>query len=96
MSLSAAMKQMSSMINVMVGVLTAIAGISLLEMCIRDRGSPAELYARKGLYAHMVDLQSTSQSWTCLLYTSYDTVLYRDACCSCADYRFVERGFLLW
>ena len=21
-------------------------------------------YARKGLYAHMVDLQSTSQSWT--------------------------------
>ena len=30
MSLSAAMKQMSSMINVMVGVLTAIAGISLL------------------------------------------------------------------
>ena len=29
-SLSAAMKQMSSMINVMVGVLTAIAGISLL------------------------------------------------------------------
>ena len=20
--------------------------------------------------------------------------LYRDACCSCADYRFVERGFL--
>ena len=26
----------------------------------------------------------------------YDTVLYRDACCSCADYRFVERGFLLW
>lgn len=26
----------------------------------------------------------------------YDTVLYRDACCSCADHRFVERGFLLW
>ena len=26
----------------------------------------------------------------------YDTVLYRDACCSCADYRFVERGFLFW
>ena len=26
----------------------------------------------------------------------YYTVLYRDACCSCADYRFVERGFLLW
>ena len=30
MSLSAAMSQMSSMINIMVGVLTAIAGISLL------------------------------------------------------------------
>lgn len=26
----------------------------------------------------------------------YDTVLYRAACCSCADHRFVERGFLLW
>lgn len=24
------------------------------------------------------------------------TVLYRDACCSCADHRLVERGFLLW
>ena len=22
--------------------------------------------------------------------------LHRDACCSCADHRFVERGFLLW
>ena len=27
-------------------------------------GSPAELYARKGLYTHMVDLQSASQNWT--------------------------------
>ncbi len=26
----------------------------------------------------------------------YDTVLCRDACCSCADHRFVEWGFLLW
>ena len=31
---------------------------------VAEQGSPAELYARKGLYAHMVDLQSTSQSWT--------------------------------
>ena len=29
-----------------------------------EQGSPAELYARKGLYAHMVDLQSASQNWT--------------------------------
>ena len=27
------------------------------------QGSPAELYARKGLYTHMVDLQSASQNW---------------------------------
>ena len=26
---------------------------------VAEQGSPAELYARKGLYAHMVDLQST-------------------------------------
>jgi len=25
---------------------------------VAEQGSPAELYARKGLYAHMVDLQS--------------------------------------
>ena len=31
---------------------------------VAEQGSPAELYARKGLYTHMVDLQSTSQSWT--------------------------------
>ena len=31
---------------------------------VAEQGSPAELYAREGLYAHMVDLQSTSQSWT--------------------------------
>ena len=30
---------------------------------VAEQGSPAELYARKGLYAHMVDLQSTSQRW---------------------------------
>ena len=31
---------------------------------VAEQGSPAELYARKGLYTHMVDLQSASQSWT--------------------------------
>ena len=31
---------------------------------VAEQGSPAELYARKGLYTHMVDLQSTSQNWT--------------------------------
>ena len=31
---------------------------------VAEQGSPAELYARKGLYAHMVDLQSASQNWT--------------------------------
>ena len=28
-----------------------------------EQGSPAELYARKGLYTHMVDLQTESQRW---------------------------------
>ena len=31
---------------------------------VAEQGSPAELYARKGLYAHMVDLQSASQNWS--------------------------------
>ena len=31
---------------------------------VAEQGSQAELYARKGLYAHMVDLQSASQNWT--------------------------------
>ena len=28
-----------------------------------EQGSPAELYAQKGLYTHMVDLQTESQRW---------------------------------
>ena len=31
---------------------------------VAEQGSPAELYARKGLYTHMVDLQSASQNGT--------------------------------
>ena len=31
---------------------------------VAEQGSPAELYARKRLYTHMVDLQSASQNWT--------------------------------
>lgn len=31
---------------------------------VAEQDSPAELYARKGLYAHMVDLQSACQNWT--------------------------------
>ena len=38
--------------------------VVLLGGIVAEQGSPAELYARKGLYAHMVDLQSASQNWT--------------------------------
>ena len=31
---------------------------------VTEQGSPAELYAKNGLYTHMVDLQSASQNWT--------------------------------
>ena len=31
---------------------------------VAEQGGPAELYVRKGLYAHMVNLQSASQNWT--------------------------------
>ena len=31
---------------------------------VAEQGSPAELYAKNGLYTHMMDLQSASQNWT--------------------------------
>ena len=38
--------------------------VVLKDGIVAEQGSPAELYARKGLYTHMVDLQSASQNWT--------------------------------
>ena len=37
--------------------------VVLKDGIVAEQGRPDELYARKGLYAHMVDLQSTSQRW---------------------------------
>ena len=37
--------------------------VVLKDGIVAEQGSPVELYARKGLYAHMVDLQSASQNW---------------------------------
>ena len=41
-----------------------VASVALTGSVLLVQGSPAELYARKGLYTHMVDLQSASQNWT--------------------------------
>ena len=38
--------------------------VVLSDGIVAEQGSPPELYARKGLYAHMVDLRSASQNWT--------------------------------
>ena len=38
--------------------------VVLKDGIVAEQGRPAELYARKGLYTHMVDLQSASQNWT--------------------------------
>ena len=38
--------------------------VVLKDDIVAEQGRPDELYARKGLYAHMVDLQSASQNWT--------------------------------
>ena len=38
--------------------------VVLSDGIVAEQGRPDELYARKGLYAHMVDLQSASQNWT--------------------------------
>ena len=35
--------------------------VVLSDGIVAEQGSPAELYARKGLYTHMVDLQSASR-----------------------------------
>ena len=38
---------------------------SLLYCLVRDlMAGPKELYAKGGIYAHMVDLQAQGQSWT--------------------------------
>ncbi len=45
-----------------------VAGVDkvvvLKDGIVAEQGRPDELYARNGLYAHMVDLQSASQNWT--------------------------------
>ncbi len=38
--------------------------VVLKDGTVAEQGRPDELYARKGVYAHMVDLQSASQNWT--------------------------------
>lgn len=38
--------------------------VVLKDGIVAEQGRPDELYARNGLYAHMVDLQSVSQNWT--------------------------------
>ena len=38
--------------------------VVLKDGIVAEQGGPEELYARNGLYAHMVDLQSASQNWT--------------------------------
>ena len=38
--------------------------VVLKDGIVAEQGRPDELYARKGLYTHMVDLQSASQNWT--------------------------------
>jgi ATP-binding cassette subfamily B protein IrtB len=38
--------------------------VVLKDGLVAEQGSPKELYERKGIYRHMLDLQSQSQSWT--------------------------------
>lgn len=38
--------------------------VVLKDGIVAEQGRPDEVYARNGLYAHMVDLQSASQNWT--------------------------------
>ena len=38
--------------------------VVLADGVVAEQGAPAELYAQNGLYAHMADLQTGTQSWT--------------------------------
>ena len=38
--------------------------VVLKDGVVAEQGSPKELYAKGGIYAHMVDLQAQGQSWT--------------------------------
>lgn len=38
--------------------------VVLSDGTVAEQGRPDELYAQNGLYAHMVDLQTGSRSWT--------------------------------
>ena len=38
--------------------------VVLADGVVAEQGAPDVLYAQKGLYAHMVDLQTESQKWT--------------------------------
>ncbi len=38
--------------------------VVLADGVVAEQGPPDVLYAQKGLYAHMVDLQIESQKWT--------------------------------
>lgn len=38
--------------------------VVLSDGVVAEQGSPDELYAGNGIYTHVVDLQTGSQSWT--------------------------------
>ena len=38
--------------------------VVLSDGVVAEQGSPEALYEKKGLYAHMVDLQTAGQNWT--------------------------------
>ena len=38
--------------------------VVLKDGVVAEQGSPDELYAKNGLYTHMVELQTGSQNWT--------------------------------
>lgn len=38
--------------------------VVLSDGVVAEQGAPDALYARNGLYTHMVDLQTDSQNWT--------------------------------
>ena len=38
--------------------------VVLKDGVVAEQGSPKELYAKGGIYAHMVDLQAQGQRWT--------------------------------
>ena len=54
----------TSLLYCLVRDLADLTSTIMADGVVAEQGSPRELYAKGGIYAHMVDLQAQGQRWT--------------------------------